>query len=67
MTEATDFDYNKVNISPSVSAGIDYRINDRHHLRIEPTFRYGVLKIIDEPITGYLYSGGLNIGYYFGI
>lgn len=37
------------------------------NLRIEPTFSYGLLKIIDAPVTGYLYSGGINIGYYFGI
>ncbi|TAH27720.1 MAG: PorT family protein [Cytophagales bacterium] len=63
----TYFDYNKVNISPTISAGIDYKINNRMNLRVEPTFRYGVLKIIDEPVTEYLYSSGLNISYYFGL
>ena len=66
-TNPTNFDYNKVNISPTISVGIDYKINSRMNLRIEPTFRYGVLKIIDAPVTGYLYSGGLNISYYFGL
>lgn len=66
-TSPTNFDYNKVNISPTVSVGIDYKINGRMNLRVEPTFRYGVLKIIDTPVTGYLYSGGLNISYYFGL
>lgn len=47
--------------------GIDYKINRRMNLRVEPTFRYGVLKTIDTPVTGYLYSGGLNISYYFGL
>ncbi len=63
----TNSDYNKVNISPTVSVGIDYKINNRMNLRVEPTFRYGVLKIIDAPVTGYLYSGGLNLNYYFGL
>ena len=66
-TTPTIFDYNKVNLSPTISVGIDYKINNRMNLRIEPTFRYGVLKIIDAPVTGYLYSGGLNISYYFGL
>jgi len=62
----TGFNYNNVNISPTVSVGIDYKIKDRMNLRIEPAFRYTILKIIDSPITGYLYSGGINIGYYIG-
>jgi hypothetical protein len=66
-TSPTNLDYNKVNISPTVSFGIDYKINNRMNLRVEPTFRYGVLKIIDTPVTGYLYSGGLNISYYFSL
>jgi opacity protein-like surface antigen len=60
------FDYNNVNISPTVSVGIDYKIKDGMNLRIEPAFRYTILKIIDSPVTGYLYSGGINIGYYVG-
>ena len=57
-------DFNNVNISPTLSVGIDYKINSRMNLRIEPTIRYGILKIIDTPVTGYLYSGGLNMSYY---
>jgi len=66
-TNPTSFDYKRVNISPTISVGIDYKINNRMNLRVEPTFRYGVLKIIDAPVTGYLYNGGLNISYYFGL
>lgn len=61
------YNYKKVNISPLISVGIDYKINSRMNLRVEPTFRYGVLKLMDTPITTYLYSGGLNISYYFGL
>ncbi|TAD92816.1 MAG: PorT family protein [Bacteroidetes bacterium] len=63
----TNFNYNRINISPAISAGIDYKINSSMNLRVEPTFRYGVLKTIDTPVTAYLYSGGLNISYYFGL
>lgn len=63
----TDIDYKKINISPTFSIGIDYKINSRMNLRVEPTFRYGARKIIEAPITAYLYSGGLNIGYNFGL
>lgn len=67
ITYPTNFDYNKLNISLTISVGIDYKINSRMNLRVEPTFRYGVLKIINAPVTGYLYSGGLDISYYFGL
>lgn len=62
-----NFNFSKVNISPTVSLGIDYKINRRMNLRVEPSFRYGVLKISDTPVTEYLYTGGLNISYYFGL
>jgi len=66
LTSESD-SYNKLNFSPTMSVGIDYRINEKMNLRIEPTFRYGVLKIIDTPVTGYLYSGGINVVYYYGL
>jgi hypothetical protein len=62
----TNYGYNKLNISPTISVGIDYKINNNMNLRIEPTFRYGILSIIDAPIQGYLYNGGLNVSYYVG-
>jgi len=65
--ESTNYGYNKLNISPAISIGVDYKINTKMNLRIEPTFRYGVLKLIDASVTTYLYSGGININYYFGI
>jgi hypothetical protein len=60
------YDYSKLNISPMLSAGIDWKLGDRSNLRIEPTFRYGVIKIIDAPVTAYLWNAGLNVSYYLG-
>ena len=66
-TQSTDNGYNKINVSPIVSVGIDWKFKSRANLRIEPTFRYGVLKIINAPVTGYLWNAGLNISYYLGL
>lgn len=66
-TKPSVYDYNTINISPTISVGMDYRVCGRMNLRVEPTFRYGVLQIIDAPITGHLYSGGLNVGVYYGL
>ncbi|HXU27194.1 MAG TPA: outer membrane beta-barrel protein [Bacteroidia bacterium] len=57
----------KVNLSPTVSCGIDYKVNSRMFFRIEPTFRYGVLSTVDAPIAEYIWNAGLNISYYFGL
>jgi hypothetical protein len=65
-THSTTYDYNKINLSPIVSVGIDWKLNVRSNLRIEPTLRYGVLKIMNEPLTDYLWNAGLNISYFFG-
>ncbi len=57
-----------LNISAIVSAGIDYKINDRMNLRIEPTFRHNTLKLLKTTtIKSYLWNAGLNISYYFGL
>ncbi len=66
-TQPTTYTYNTVNVSPFVSAGIDWRFSSRNNFRIEPTIRYGVLKIIKAPVTGYLWNAGLNISYFFGL
>jgi len=58
--------FNSINLSPMISLGIDWKISNRQHIKIEPTFRYGVLKIINSQLTGYLWNAGINFGYYFG-
>lgn len=67
QTNPTTTNYKRISISPIVGLGIDYKINNRMKLRIEPMIKYGIIPIIDAPVTGYLYSGGLNISYYFGL
>ena len=59
------YKFNRLNISPTVSVGIDYSISSKFSLRAEPTFRYGLIKISDTPVTAYLWSWGLNISCYY--
>ena len=64
-TNDQQYNFKSFNLSPIVSAGIDYKISNKINLRVEPTYRYGSLKIIDAPIVAYLWTAGLNItGYY---
>jgi hypothetical protein len=39
------------------------RISPIMRIKVEPTFRYGLLKITDTPVSGHWYSGGLNVSY----
>lgn len=59
------YNFNSLNISPTISVGIDCKISNKINLRVEPTLRYGLLKIIDAPISAYLWSGGLNLTCYY--
>ncbi len=58
------YKFNKFNLSPTISLGIDYTITEKFNFKIEPTFRYGILKIIDAPLISYLWSAGLNMSFY---
>ncbi len=59
--------YKTVDISPIVSVGIDYKLNNKTHLLAEPTFRYGILKTMEAPVKENLWSAGLNVGIYRAI
>lgn len=52
--------YNTIGLFPTVSTGVSYRLNDRMDLRLEPQARYGVLRIIDAPVTAHLWSVGVG-------
>jgi hypothetical protein len=67
QTQDQQYDYKTLDISPIISAGVDYRVSNKINLRAEPTFRYGLLKIINTPITAYLWNGGLNITCYYAL
>lgn len=43
--------YRKINVTPLVSLGIAYSLNDYFTLRLEPTFRYSLLNTSNEKVT----------------
>lgn len=59
--------YNKWNIAPQISAGVDYAFNNKVHLKLEPIFRFGMMKTVDAPVKENLYNYGLNIAAYWKI
>ena len=58
--------FNPITISATVSAGIDWKLSSKTNLKIEPTFRYGLKGINNDPIVMYLWNYGINVNYSFG-
>jgi len=59
--------FNKWSVSPMVGIGLEWQPGDKVQYRLEPTFRYGITKIIDAPVTAFLWSGGLQFTCLFKI
>jgi hypothetical protein len=55
--------YNRFNLFATISAGFEMHISPIISIKVEPTFRYGLLKITETPVSGHWYSGGLNVSY----
>jgi hypothetical protein len=60
--QSIGFTYKKFNLSSLISAGVQFELRKNILLRTEPTFRYGLLKINDTPVTAYLWNVGFAIG-----
>jgi len=58
--------YKKFNLTPTISIGAEYQINAKTSIKVQPTFNYSILKIIDAPISAHLWSSGIQFGYYIG-
>ena len=66
--KSTLYDYKRwINLSSLVSFGIDWKLNSKNNLRVEPTFRYSIFKIVEAPVGEYLWNAGINISYFFGL
>ena len=64
---SSDYEFSKMNISPTISAGIKYNVNSRINLRAEPTFRYGLINTDPKSYAfTHLWSAGLNISFNYG-
>ncbi len=59
--------FNKLNFSPLLSMGLVYRVTNKLRLYAEPTFRYGILPIIDSPVSAHLWNCGFNIACYYNL
>lgn len=54
-------DYRPFCLSPVLGAGVSWLLSKRYELRAVPVFSYGIIPIIDAPITARLWCVGLDI------
>jgi hypothetical protein len=56
--------YKPFNLFATLNVGLLYQLSNKWQLKLEPTFRYGLLKTSDTPVSGRLYNFGLSSGIY---
>lgn len=54
--------FNTYNLFPYFATGLSFHPGGRWSWQLQPTVRYGALRIIDTPITAHLFSGTLDFG-----
>lgn len=60
-----DNGFSRINLSFTAGLGLTYDLSDKFYLKVEPTYRRSINSIISGPLEGYLYSVGLNTGFYY--
>lgn len=56
--------YKPFNLFATLNVGLLYQLSNKWQLKLEPTFRYGLLRTSDTPVSGRLYNFGLSSGIY---
>lgn len=56
--------YKPFNLFATLNVGLLYQLSNKWQLKFEPTFRYGLLRTSDTPVSGRLYNFGLSSGIY---
>ncbi|MCF8253834.1 MAG: PorT family protein [Bacteroidia bacterium] len=64
LTQKDRFSYTKFNLFSSLGMGIEYAINSKTKIRVEPIFTYGLINISSSPVGANLWSSGLSFGVY---
>ena len=58
-------DISTFNIEFLFGGGIDYRINKRLNIRLEPIYHQSIIPLVDAPVKQYQYSFGANTGVFY--
>jgi hypothetical protein len=66
-TRLSATDFKAFNVFALVSAGAEYRFSPRFSLRMEPSFRYGMIPISNTPVSAGLWNVGLSSAFFYHI
>lgn len=68
QTHTSTYEYNRFNLSPTISIGVLYNVSNRFSVRLDPTFRYGLLNLDEASYKRtHLWNSGLNITFHYWI
>jgi len=59
--------FNTFNLFPYFGTGVAFHPGGRWEWRLQPSVRYGTLRIIDAPITAHVFSGTVDLGVRFAL
>ncbi len=59
--------FSKINFLVIAGLGINYSISNKFDIKVEPIYKRSINTIIKAPIKEYLYSAGLNLGFYYNL
>lgn len=57
--------FNKINLSPMISIGLENKLHGRMSLRAEPYFQYGILPLLNTTVKENLWNAGLKISMFY--
>jgi hypothetical protein len=59
--------FNDFNLFPYFGTGVAFHPGGRWEWRLQPSVRYGAMRIIDTPITAHIFSGTVDFGVRFAL
>lgn len=59
--------FNTFNLFPYFGTGVAFHPGGRWEWRLQPSVRYGAMRIIDTPITAHVFSGTVDLGVRFAL
>ncbi len=61
-TTQTKSGFNSVNFAMLAGLGLQYKLNNKINIKVEPLYTRSLTSVINAPVKSYLYSTGINFG-----
>lgn len=57
-------DFNRINLAILGGFGYSYDLTEKSYFKVEPIYRQSVVPLVRAPIKQYIYSAGIDLGYF---